>query len=177
MSEIYLTENLNVDEKLRIILTRRLRAGFKIIKAPAGKPYIEGNPLYFSVTHSKDVAAVAISEKPVGLDLEILSGGIKKHDGVLARFTERERCEIGDNAVLFFKNWVLKEAYIKFKGATLISYLKRLEYFGGKLYFDGKAVECNYKEVDCGKDKIMFICGGDCNIQLKNFRLECGERL
>ena len=35
-----------------------------------GKPYIEGNPFYFSLSHSGDYAVCAISDSPVGVDVE-----------------------------------------------------------------------------------------------------------
>ena len=35
-----------------------------------GKPYAEGNPFYFSLSHSGDYAVCAISDSPVGVDIE-----------------------------------------------------------------------------------------------------------
>ena len=35
-----------------------------------GKPYIEGDPFYFSLAHSGDYAVCAISDSPVGVDIE-----------------------------------------------------------------------------------------------------------
>ena len=35
-----------------------------------GKPYVEGNPFYFSISHSGDYAVCAISDRPVGVDVE-----------------------------------------------------------------------------------------------------------
>ncbi len=35
-----------------------------------GKPYAEGNPFYFSLSHSGDYAVCAISNSPVGVDIE-----------------------------------------------------------------------------------------------------------
>lgn len=37
-----------------------------------GKPYIEGNPIYFNVTDTKGFKAVVFSEEEVGLDCENL---------------------------------------------------------------------------------------------------------
>ena len=46
--------------------------------------------------------------------------------------------------IKFLQNWVAKEAYIKYLGGT-ISWIKRLEYAGGALYFDGKKADCVIK--------------------------------
>ena len=35
-----------------------------------GKPYFEGNPFYFSLSHSNDYAVCVISDTPVGIDIE-----------------------------------------------------------------------------------------------------------
>lgn len=35
-----------------------------------GKPYVEGDPFYFSLSHSGDYAVCAISDSPVGVDIE-----------------------------------------------------------------------------------------------------------
>ncbi len=35
-----------------------------------GKPYIENNPFYFSLSHSGNLAACVISDSPVGIDIE-----------------------------------------------------------------------------------------------------------
>ena len=35
-----------------------------------GKPYIEGNPFYFSLSHSGNYAVCAISDSPIGVDIE-----------------------------------------------------------------------------------------------------------
>ncbi len=46
-----------------------------------GKPYVEGNMFYFSLSHSGDYAVCAISDSPIGIDIEKdipLSKKIKK---------------------------------------------------------------------------------------------------
>ena len=35
-----------------------------------GKPYFEGDPMYFSLSHSGSFALCAVSDRPVGADLE-----------------------------------------------------------------------------------------------------------
>ncbi|MCQ3907572.1 MAG: hypothetical protein MJ219_02240 [Mycoplasmoidaceae bacterium] len=35
-----------------------------------GKPYLKGNTQYFSLSHSHEVVAITISDKPIGIDIE-----------------------------------------------------------------------------------------------------------
>ena len=135
MIELYRTQNERVYEKLKSLLN----TNSEIKKTENGKPYIDG--FNFSVTHTGDTALIAISDKPVGIDAEI----IKERDfsSVLKRFTPREQTEIDGDTVKFLKNWVVKEAYIKMLGGTLSHNLKRLEYFEGVLLDGGKKSDCN----------------------------------
>jgi len=82
-----------------------------------GKPMIDG--LEFSLSHSGDMVICAVSDKPVGCDVEELR---KAPEGVaeryfsegeqeyLSRFSEKEY----DTA--FFRLWTMKESYVKMTG-------------------------------------------------------------
>jgi len=137
MLRLYFTDNIDVREKLNNILCAMLGKPYEIKTAAAGKPFIEGNPLFFSVSHSGGRAVIAISDKPVGVDAEILSE--RKYASILKRFTSAERAEI--NSVRdFLIHWVVREAYAKFCGDGIFKKFKRLEYAGGELKDNGKAV-------------------------------------
>lgn len=61
-------------DAMRLILGRYLDTtvdSLEIEVTAAGRPYLRGNPLHFNLSHSWDVALVAISrDAPVGIDLE-----------------------------------------------------------------------------------------------------------
>ncbi len=152
MLELYRTENKDVYEKLKKLLAEKSGENFEINRTLNGKPYIGGDPLFFSLSHSRGNALIAISDKPVGIDIEYFKDGFGH---VLSRFSEREKADINCDKVKFFCNWVAKEAYIKLLGGTLAHYLKRLEYFGNKLYCDGKEVNCGLF-VSAEKDLYAF---------------------
>lgn len=156
MLKLYWTKNETVDKKTELLLARNMGGNFEIKRTPRGKPYIEGNPLYFSITHSKSFAAIAVSECPVGVDMELF--GDRKFESVLSRFSERERVEINGNPLLFLKNWVSKEAYIKMTGGTLARDLKRLEYFEETLYLDGKKTHCGLKILPFSDKGLIAVC-------------------
>lgn len=148
MFELYRVNAKHVKQKLNLILERKLGNGFEIKYTKNGKPYIEGNPLYFSLSHSGSQAVIAICDSPVGIDCEIFKE--RAFSAVLSRFTQREIEDISGSTEKFIKNWVAKEAYIKLVGGTLAHDLKRLEFYGGTLYFDGEKKEVVFENIEGG---------------------------
>lgn len=136
MIEIYLCRN-DVHERLNGILSQKLAQQFNILKTESGKPYIEGNPLHFSLSHSDDKGIIAISDKPVGADIEIFKDRLRK--SVIERFSAREQAEIAGERD-FLKHWTAREAYVKLYGLTIAELWKRVEFLDGKLYLDGQAL-------------------------------------
>ena len=141
MFKLYKTKNERIYDKLNEICG----TSCEIKRTENGKPYFEGNPLFFSITHSDDSALIATCDRPIGVDMELIR--LRNFDATLKRFSERERDEIGADTLKFLKNWTAKEAYIKMLGGTLAEDLKRLEYFDGELYCDGIKTDC---ELFCG---------------------------
>ncbi len=102
-----------------------------------GKPYIKGNPIYFSLSHSGEKVMLVISNKEIGCDIEY----IKDKDLDIAKrfFNENEYQEIisSDNPKeLFFKYWTLKEAALKCRGTGLTDSLTSIHIKNGKLVDD-----------------------------------------
>lgn len=83
-----------------------------------GKPFLEGyKNLFFNVSHSGNWVICALSDKPVGVDVE----QIKEKDTDIAKrfFHEKEANAIHENVQdkeLFFHYWTLKESYVKAEG-------------------------------------------------------------
>lgn len=148
MLELYKVNVKHVKRKLKLLLERKIGDGFEIAYTPNGKPYVKGDPVCFSVTHSGDTALIAICDSPVGVDYETIRN--RKFSAVLSRFSEREIEDISGSIEKFLKCWVAKEAYIKLIGGTLAHDLKRLEFYGGKLYFDGAEKAVTFENIDGG---------------------------
>ena len=86
-----------------------------------GAPYIEGGP-HFSISHCKRGIAVAVSENPIGIDIE----AIRTFSPDLMRKTmnEDEQLRITSSAipeVEFIRFWTQKEALLKLQGTGIIS--------------------------------------------------------
>ena len=161
MLELYRTTNERVYEKLKNLLPD----GCEIKRTKNGKPYTDG--VCFSITHTADIALIAVSDLPVGVDAEIVKE--RGYFSVLKRFTPREQAEIGENTLEFLKHWVVKEAYIKLIGGTLAHDLKRLEYFGGELFCDGVKANCD-SLCSVSEDFVYCVCS-QCEIP-KNLQIK-----
>ncbi|MDE6504827.1 MAG: 4'-phosphopantetheinyl transferase superfamily protein [Clostridia bacterium] len=155
MIKLFFTDKESVYKELESAIARHICGSFVIQRTENGKPYIEGNPIYFSLSHSGGKAVIALCDKPVGADMELF--GNKKYKSVLSRFTENEQNEINGSEAGFLKNWTAKEAFIKMLGGTIAGYLKRLEYRDGQIYLDKTPQNANIytHEYDFG---IVTVC-------------------
>ena len=120
-------ENCKDDDIKRTLAGRILL--FKMIKRLYGRDSFEikynpnGKPLcdfcFFSISHSGDFAAVAVSDDPIGVDIQI-PGGFKKREKYM--LFSPEECgfvNAADSENRFFTLWTMKEAYIKAEGGVL----------------------------------------------------------
>ncbi len=77
-----------------------------------GKPAFLDNGLYFSLAHSKGVCAAAISDIPVGVDIELYRDDISAH--LMEKFlTEAEKTSFDGD---YIRLWCRKEALVKMTG-------------------------------------------------------------
>ena len=87
-----------------------------------GRPVVRDTPIEFSVSSSAQVAAVAVSGGPVGVDVELPRTGIRPLPDALS---DRERQELlaladgGPRAEGFLRLWTAKEAVLKASGQDL----------------------------------------------------------
>ena len=86
-----------------------------------GKPECEG--IYFNLSHSGEMALCAVSDRPVGCDIEKIRPMPK---GVAVRYySAEERRYIAEGQAMgetdrrFFRIWTMKESYMKMTGEGL----------------------------------------------------------
>ena len=96
-----------------------------------GKPFFawEGAP-FFSLSHSGSYVAFAVSDSPIGIDVEDLSVHRKTDHRKIAQrfFTANETEWIGDDRERFFRVWTFKEAYAKATGQSAAQNLSVWDY-------------------------------------------------
>lgn len=117
--------SLYADLLIRIIACQTLsikNSEIEFEKEEYGKPYIKGNPqFHYNISHTKNAIAIAISDYPIGVDIE----KIKKAELDIANrfFTANEQNYINKNKnksdKRFYEIWTEKEAYIKYIGKGL----------------------------------------------------------
>ena len=93
----------------------------EIAVTPRGKPYFPGEPVHFSISHTKKHAFCVLSDQPVGIDAEEVDRDIRPElaEKILSP-TEKARYDNQKETLLRF--WVLKEAAAKCSGEGLQGY-------------------------------------------------------
>lgn len=114
-------EKMQKQTKASYVLLKRMFDDLQIdidnkeIKANSyGKPYFVDVPLFFNISHSKNLCAVAISDKPVGIDIQVVSRCNKK---VAQRYFDKKsllHLYISPNKNnAFTKGWTTYESTLK----------------------------------------------------------------
>ncbi|MFG3226579.1 4'-phosphopantetheinyl transferase family protein [Kitasatospora sp. NPDC048194] len=109
---------------VRIVLGERLGRppdGLRLVRGRWGKPSVADAPwLHFSLSHSGDLALLAVAPRPVGVDVELVRPGLDA-DRLARRFfphRERELVASGGRPA-FARLWTRKEACVKAAGGRL----------------------------------------------------------
>ncbi len=103
-----------------------------------GKPFILGRPdIHFSFSHSGNVALCALSDQPVGVDVEVP----RKITPSLVSYTmnDREQEQINasaDPALRFLYFWTRKEALLKLTGEGIRNDMTQALSESGKYHFE-----------------------------------------
>ncbi|MBQ7340929.1 MAG: 4'-phosphopantetheinyl transferase superfamily protein [Oscillospiraceae bacterium] len=103
----------------------------KLHRASNGRPYLANSHLHISLSHSDQMVACAVSEDPVGIDIEKIrpmSLKICRHLCVEEEkayllsdsgLTENDECQDPEVLRRLFEIWTAKEAYFKKQGTGI----------------------------------------------------------
>lgn len=130
--------------------------------APNGK--LECAGIYFNVSHSGDIALCALSNTPVGCDVEKVTSAPME---IAKRYFSDRECQYIESATSveeknrrFFRLWTAKESYVKMTGEGMSVSPDRVEINIDMLtvYRDSVAQPCcTLKNISC-KDYEITIC-------------------
>lgn len=123
-----------------LLLCQALREEYGITTQPHfdigehGKPSLREYPdIHFNMSHCRAGIAVAVSDKPVGIDIECLGRLIDKNGSLnmsLAEYVlspeELEQVVEGDSDLVFTKFWTQKESLVKLTGTGIEDDLKQI---------------------------------------------------
>ncbi len=111
-----------------------------------GAPFVSTHPnLSISLSHSNDYTAVACCKnenQTLGIDIEKIT---KKPDAHFLKiaFTKHEILNLENNASQIFKNWTIKEAYLKYIRKGFNESLQRVEVINNDIFHNCKKIDVN----------------------------------
>ncbi len=90
-------------------------------------------PLHFNLTHTRGLAAVALSTEPIGLDIECLARNAPGPELAQRYFTVAEQADIqnqppAEQKQRFLTYWTLKEAFLKAQAWGIVDSLNGFEF-------------------------------------------------
>ena len=108
---------------------------------PNRKPVLKaaGHPVYFNVSHSNDLALIALASSEVGIDVEQVNYDFEYYDILKNAFSSNEISIIESNEnprKLFFSFWTRKEAVLKATSKGLDDHLALIPCLDGKQMLD-----------------------------------------
>jgi 4'-phosphopantetheinyl transferase len=99
----------------------------KIRRGEYGKPFLQNNIIHFNISHSEEWVICAISDSPIGIDIEKIVPinteigkrffSKKEYLELFKKKDEKEKLEY------FYRIWTLKESFIKAEGLGLVTHL------------------------------------------------------
>jgi phosphopantetheinyl transferase len=118
--EVLRANGLTGKMRTRFLASRALRRrvlgpGAEILTDKNGRPFVSGNPVFFSMSHTGDLVVVAVDDRPVGVDAEFM----KERD--FARLSARFFGEAIPGRDDFYRRWTRFEAGLKLAGLPLFS--------------------------------------------------------
>lgn len=106
----------------QVLRTHRLAPGIVAFE-PGGKPYFQDSPIWFSLSHSKDVCAVSVADTPTGVDVEHERENYPAHLAERS-LTAKEKDGYDGN---FTRLWCRKESIAKLTGIGISGYPSGLD--------------------------------------------------
>lgn len=109
-----------------------------------GKPYIDAENFYFSLSHSETYAICAYSNNDLGVDLQKIKPALPKSTQKILSVDEKEyllTLNEKEHVAFFYRVWSMKESLIKWDGRGLRLPLTELSFIQGKKIVDSLIFE------------------------------------
>ena len=130
----------------------------RILKTDNGKPYLSNVhdvPLFFSVSHTKNLLFIAFSKENIGIDAEYATRRVH-YAPIIKKFPQMEQNEIHSTAD-FLQHWLAKESAIKWLGGSIAKDLDNLAFYKNQVYYNNShlPVHITFQRFN---DTILAIC-------------------
>ena len=103
-----------------------------------GKPFFTDSPVYFSLSHSRNMCCVSVSNRPTGIDTE-RSDRVIPEKVMQIVFSDEEYALYKDDAL---KGFCRKEAAAKLSGRGILKDCGKTTVINDSLYFMEETVTC-----------------------------------
>lgn len=132
----------------------------EVCREEKGKPHFEGDPMYFSVTHSGKYWMCIFSKLPVGIDLQKKETK-NKAEKISRRFFHPDEVDYLEKQdwVPFFDVWSAKESYVKYTGTGIAGELASFSVVQ-KGQIKNKIEGLPLRQCKEFPQYSLFICGG-----------------
>lgn len=96
-----------------------------------GKLYLKNSPIFFNITHSNEIVAIAIGESELGLDVEFIkprtNSKLKDIFGNTPKTDED-----------FYTLWTKAESFVKYSASSIVAELKKITLDNDSVYYNGE---------------------------------------
>ena len=126
-----------------------------------GKPYIDALGVDFSLSHSGTKVMCAISDKPVGADIQIL--GPCRDAVVRRKLSQSEQYYVlnsDDRASAFTLIWALKESWLKMTGQGIAAGIDTVSVYPERDYYSVKGMDCGFFHASLENYKLALCLKG-----------------
>ena len=170
----------------RELLCQALREEYNIdfteemmMLAANGKPGLKELPIFFNISHCSGMAALALSDVPVGVDVETTRSVT---DSLIRRTLspwEQEYVVGQDRIARFLELWTLKESFIKMTGEGLRTSMNTVQFqFMDKEDMDKENVDMvDMGSEEFGKEQIRVVSDPLSSVELwrTSARIRCNR--
>lgn len=134
-----------------------------LVRSPYGKLALVESEVFFNLSHSGDMIALAVGKKRIGVDIEKIrpadrSKLAKKYFGIVPESDEQ-----------FYTLWTKAESFVKYKAASIVAELKKISLDGDDIYYDGELQSVKSKTVQY-EDYILSVTSKENEIKI----IDCG---
>ena len=125
-----------------------------------GAPYVTAQPeICISLSHSHHLTAAAVSlnkGQAIGIDLERIQKMPDTHF-IKTAFTPKEARQFGENADQVFKNWTIKEAYLKYIKKGFNESLHNVEILKNAIFHSGRTINLDIDTVCINEEYFLTL--------------------
>ncbi len=150
----------NSRDFLEYVLQEVYKIEGEILKNENGKPYIAGSKYHFNLSHSGEIVMLAVSDKPVGIDVELLAE--RDYKKFAKRFFSEEEQKRVNSLLSFYVLWTKKESFIKYRGGSVAGVAETE--FGDKILFKGKE-QSVFSVSEKMDDYVFSVCSEECEYE------------